>query len=270
MKSFGLINIGVLPLLLEAMVPLYGQHEQRNQESKRPNQEQEARPEGREARPRRDQEERQRPQEARPERPPQQATRPEGLEARPQRGQEDRQRAQEARPERQPPPPRPANQEPQQRVRVPQEHERQPDARGRQEQQRQRQAPRPLPQQQAREREHRTVWHEHRAENWQSQHRTWQDRGGYQGYRIPEARYRGTFGPGHRFRMYSYPLIVVGGYPRFQFGGFWFSVMDPWPEYWSDDWYGDDDMYVDYYSGGYYLRNRRHPQDRIAITVSIN
>ena len=262
MKSFGLINIGVLPLLLEAMAPLYGQHDQRDQEAKRPKQEQEARPEGREARPQRGEEERQRPQEARPERQPQQTTRPEGREARPQRGQEERQRPQEARP---------ANQEPQQRARAQQEHERQQDARGRQEQQRPRQAPRPLPQQQqAREGEHRAVWREHRAENWQSQHRTWQDRGGYGGYRIPDARFRGTFGPGHGFRMFSFPLIVVGGYPRFQFGGLWFSVMDPWPEYWSDDWYGNDDMYVDYYGGGYYLRNRRHPQDRIAITVYVN
>lgn len=238
MKSFGLINIGVLPLLLEAMAPLYGQHDPRDQEAKRPKQEQEARPEGRDAQPR--------------------------------RGEEERQRPQESRPERQPPQPRPASQEPQARARVQQEHDRQQDARGRQEQQRQRQTPRPLPQQQAREGEHRAVWQEHRAENWQSQHRTWQDRGGYRGYRIPDSRFRGTFGPGHGFRMFSYPLVVVGGYPRFQFGGFWFSVMDPWPEYWSDDWYGDDDMYVDYYAGGYYLHNRRHPQDRIAITVSIH
>lgn len=243
MKSFGLINIGVLPLLLEAMAPLYGQHDQRDQEAKRPNHEQEARPEGREARPRGSQEERQRPQEARPERQPSQG--------------------------------RPANQEPQQRTRIQQEHERQQGARGREEQPHRNQAPRSLPQQQAREGEHRSVWQEHRAENWQSQHRTWQDRGGYRGYRIPEARFRGHFGPGHGFRMFSFPLIEVGGFPRFQLGGLWFSVMDPWPEYWSDDWYGNDDMYVDYYDdddygGGYYLHNRRHPQDRIAITVYVN
>jgi hypothetical protein len=29
------------------------------------------------------------------------------------------------------------------------------------------------------------------------------------------------------------PIIVVDGYPRFQYGGFWFSVVDPWPEHWS-------------------------------------
>jgi hypothetical protein len=124
--------------------------------------------------------------------------------------------------------------------------------------------------QQAREGQHRVVWQEHRAQNWQSQHRTWQDRGGYRGYRIPDTRFRSTFGSGHGFRMFSFPLIVVGGFPRFQFGGLWFSVMDPWQEYWADNWYGDDDMYIDYFDGGYYLHNRRHPMDRIAITVYVN
>jgi hypothetical protein len=124
--------------------------------------------------------------------------------------------------------------------------------------------------QQARETQHQAVWQQHRAENWQSQHRSWQDRGGYRGYQIPATRFRSTYGPGHGFRMFSFPLIVVGGFPRFQYGGLWFSVMDPWPEYWSDNWYGDDDMYIDYYGGGYYLYNRRHPMDRIAITVYLN
>jgi CheY-like chemotaxis protein len=58
------------------------------------------------------------------------------------------------------------------------------------------------------------------------------------------------------------------GYPRFQYGGFSFSVVDPWPEYWSNDWYNNDDMYIDYSGGGYYLHNRMYPQDRIAIAVS--
>ena len=55
---------------------------------------------------------------------------------------------------------------------------------------------------------------------------------------------------------------MVGGYPRFQYGGFSFSVVDPWPEYWSDDWYDNDDMYIDNTGDGYYLYNRRYPQDR--------
>ena len=118
--------------------------------------------------------------------------------------------------------------------------------------------------------EQRGVWQERRAHDWQSEHRDWQQRGGYNGYRIPDDHYRGYFGPSHAFRIYSYPVIVVGGYPRFQYGGFWFGVVDPWPQYWANDWYENDDVYVDYSGDGYYLHNRRYPQDRIAVSVYVN
>jgi hypothetical protein len=114
------------------------------------------------------------------------------------------------------------------------------------------------------------VWQQHRATNWQSEHRDWQQRGGYNGYRIPDDRYRGHFGQDHWFRIHSHPFELYGGYPRFQYGGFWFGFMDPWPEYWSDDWYDNDDVYVVYSDDGYYLYNRRYPRDRIAITVYVN
>jgi hypothetical protein len=136
---------------------------------------------------------------------------------------------------------------------------------------RQEQANRPSQQQQrGQQGEQMAVWQEHRARSFQAEHRTWQQRGGYSGYRIPEDNFRGRFGPDHAFRIYSYPLVVVGGYPRFQYGGFWFSVLDPWPEYWSDDWYDNDDVYIDYSGDGYYLYNRRYPRDRIAITIYVN
>jgi hypothetical protein len=145
-------------------------------------------------------------------------------------------------------------------------------AKGQQEQQKkQQQANRPSQQEQhGRAVEHRAVWQEHRAHNWQSEHRDWRQRGGYNGYRIPDARYRGNFGPDHWFRIYRYPVELYGGYPRFQYGGFWFGFMDPWPEYWSDDWYDNDDVYIVYSEDGYYLFNRRYPRDRIAITVYLN
>ena len=76
------------------------------------------------------------------------------------------------------------------------------------------------------------AWQQHRAHNWQNEQRDWQQRGGYNGYQIPEDSYRGYFGPDHGFRMSSYPVTVVRGYPRFQYGGYPFSVVDPWPEYW--------------------------------------
>jgi len=62
--------------------------------------------------------------------------------------------------------------------------------------------------------------------------------------------------------------MVVGGYPRFQYSGFWFSVVDPWPEYWSRTWYETDDIYIDYVNDGYYMYNRSHPGVGIAISVS--
>ena len=39
------------------------------------------------------------------------------------------------------------------------------------------------------------VWQQHRASSWQSQHQTWQQRGGYSGYRISDDNFRGYFGP---------------------------------------------------------------------------
>jgi hypothetical protein len=116
----------------------------------------------------------------------------------------------------------------------------------------------------------RQVWQEHRAQNWQSEHRTWQQRGGYNGERISDDRYRSNFGPSHYFRVYRYPMELYGGYPRFQYGGFWFGFVDPWPEYWSDNWYDDDDVYIVYSDDGYYLYNRRYPGDRIAVAVYAN
>lgn len=114
------------------------------------------------------------------------------------------------------------------------------------------------------------VWQQHRAQNWRSEHHDWPQRGGYGGYRIPENRYQGRFGSGHPFFIRDHPLTMYGGYPRFQFGGFWFSILDPWPEYWSASWYDSDDVYIYDPGDGYYLCNRRYPQDRIAITVSLN
>jgi hypothetical protein len=114
----------------------------------------------------------------------------------------------------------------------------------------------------------RDAWQDHRAQHWEHEHHTWHERGGYRGYRIPQDRFRAHFGRGHWFRVHSAPVIVVGGYPRFQYGGFWFSVVDPWPEYWSRTWYETDDVYVDYVSDGYYMYNRRHPGVAIAVNVS--
>jgi hypothetical protein len=113
-----------------------------------------------------------------------------------------------------------------------------------------------------------SAWQQHRSQHWDSDHRTWQQRGGYRGYRIPDDRFRGYFGPEHGFRVHGLPSLVVGGYPRFQYGGYWVSAVDPWPEYWGDNWYDNDDVYIVYANNGYYLYDRRYPNAGVAISIS--
>jgi hypothetical protein len=109
------------------------------------------------------------------------------------------------------------------------------------------------------------TWQQNRAQHWQNEHRSWSQRGGYGGYYIPQNHFSLYFGRGHSFRIGRRPSIFMG-YPRFQYGGYSFMLVDPWPEYWSQDWYDSDDLYIDY-DNGYYLYNRRHPGDAVAITV---
>jgi len=122
---------------------------------------------------------------------------------------------------------------------------------------------------QEQQRVQQAAWQQHRSQRWDSDHRNWQQRGGYNGYRIPDDRFRGYFGQDHGFRIYGLPFLVVGGYPRFQYDGYWFSMVDPWPGYWANDWYDTDDVYVTYVDNGYYLFDRRYPNVGIAISISM-
>src|SRR5580700_7817303 len=79
--------------------------------------------------------------------------------------------------------------------------------------------------------------------------------------RIPDDRFRANFGREHVF-VISQPEMV-GGYSRFQYGGFWFGFVQPWPV----GWYYTDDVYVDYVDGGYYLYNPYYPGARVSISV---
>jgi Tfp pilus assembly protein PilE len=133
-------------------------------------------------------------------------------------------------------------------------------------QQRGNERPQPTQEQQ---RVEQSAWRQHSSQHWDSDHRNWQQRGGYHGYRIPDDRFRGYFGSNHGFRIYGLPFMVVGGYPRFQYEGYWISLMDPWPEYWGNDWYDNDDVYVAYTDNGYYMYNRRYPNVGIAISISM-
>jgi hypothetical protein len=108
-------------------------------------------------------------------------------------------------------------------------------------------------------------WQQDRSSNWQADHRTWAQRGGYGGYYIPQASFGLHFGVGNWFRIQSEP-VIVGGYPRFQYGGYSFLMVDPWPGDWAPNWYSADDVYVGF-DNGYYLYNRQYPGEAIAITV---
>lgn len=205
------------------------------------------------------------------------------------------QRAQQAQPQQrvqQAPQQQPAQQpQQQQRAQQPQQQQRaeqpQPQQRAQQPQPQQR-AQQPQPPQRAQQAPQRTeqqarvwqqqsgwsqqgAWQEHatwqqdRSSHWQTDHRTWGERGGYGGYYIPQDSFGLYFGAGHWFRIQSQPIIVAG-YPRFQYGGYSFMMVDPWPGDWAPNWYATDDVYVGY-SNGYYLYNRMHPGEAMAITV---
>jgi outer membrane biosynthesis protein TonB len=81
--------------------------------------------------------------------------------------------------------------------------------------------------------------------------------------RIPDERFRSNFGREHEFRMGN--PVMVSGYSRFQYGGYWFGYVEPWPAY----WYYTDPFYIDYVDGGYYMYDPYYPGSRFAITVVI-
>ena len=81
--------------------------------------------------------------------------------------------------------------------------------------------------------------------------------------RISDARFRSNFGRGHEFHV-GVP-VLVGGYSRFHYGGYWFGFVEPWPV----GWYYTDDVYIDYVDGGYYMYNPYDPGVRFGLTVVI-
>jgi hypothetical protein len=83
------------------------------------------------------------------------------------------------------------------------------------------------------------------------------------GGRIPDQRFHSNFGREHHFHVGN--PVLVGGYSRFQYGGYWFGFVEPWP----DGWYYTDDVYIDYVDGGYYIYDPYYPGTRFAISVVI-
>ncbi len=114
----------------------------------------------------------------------------------------------------------------------------------------------------------RNSWREHRSDNWGRDHRSWAQRGGYGGYYIPQDYYVMYFGPVHYFRFQRAP-VIYWGYPRFYYQDISFIMVDPWPMTWQENWYENDDVYIEY-NDGYYLYNRREPTVAIAINIVID
>lgn len=79
--------------------------------------------------------------------------------------------------------------------------------------------------------------------------------------RIPDDHFRANFGRGHAFRMGS-PRFI-DGYHRFQYSGYWFGYNERWPSGWSYN----DNVYVDYVGGAYYMYNPRHAGIRVTLNL---
>ena len=78
---------------------------------------------------------------------------------------------------------------------------------------------------------------------------------------IPDEKFRAQFGREHHFAVRR-PVMVEGA-PGFFYGGYSFVLVDAWPA----EWAYDDDCYVDYVDGEYFLFDLRHPGVRIALMV---
>lgn len=108
-----------------------------------------------------------------------------------------------------------------------------------------------------------------RATHFDTEHKTWGERGGYSGARIPEDQFTKSFGRSHTFRMADVPFRNNGGLLRFEYAGHWMTMMDRYPEYWSANWDSEDDMYVDYTGDGYYLYDLKFP-DKPGVAISVS
>jgi hypothetical protein len=81
------------------------------------------------------------------------------------------------------------------------------------------------------------------------------------GAHIPDDKFRAHFGRQHTF-VVNRPVIVEGQ-PRFQYAGYWFEIVEPWPVAWAYT----DSCYVDFIGGEYFLFDELHPGVRVMVFV---
>ena len=77
------------------------------------------------------------------------------------------------------------------------------------------------------------------------------------GRRIPDDRFRASFGREHHFRVEHVDNR------RFHYGGYWFTFTDVWPV----GWVYTDDFYIDFIDGQYYLIDLSHPGFQLLLVV---
>jgi hypothetical protein len=76
--------------------------------------------------------------------------------------------------------------------------------------------------------------------------------------RIPDDKFRGS---GHTFHVNSSDF--TGASRRFQYGGYSWALISPWPV----GWLYTDSVYVDYMNGGYFLCDPVHPGVYLSINI---
>ncbi len=80
--------------------------------------------------------------------------------------------------------------------------------------------------------------------------------------RIPDDRFRANFGQEHRFRVNEADYRRDR---RFQYGGYWFGFVQPWPA----NWLYTQDVYVIEINGVYYLCNAAYPGVNVTLSVTL-
>ena len=109
----------------------------------------------------------------------------------------------------------------------------------------------------ARRQDDRTRQDDRSATHEQQSSRSDANRGGSQSHRIPEERFRASFGTEHHFHVGRHDNR------RFAYGGYSFEYVEAWPADWSDD----DDVYIVLIGDDYYLVDVRHPEVRLHLIL---
>lgn len=82
------------------------------------------------------------------------------------------------------------------------------------------------------------------------------------GGRIPDDRFKANFGRQHTFHVSQ---AEYSGGRRFQYGGYAFGFVDPWPS----NWLYTQDVYVVEIDGVYYLCNATYPGVNLTLSFSL-